>query len=179
MNNSHNQTSLIWAQNSKCEKAHIWADEGFPSGMPSLVWRADQSPEITWGAFIILQQSIGSCSVTQSCLTLATSRTVAHQAPLSMGSPRQEHWSGLPFPSPGDLANPGTEPTSLAIAGRLFTSEPLGKPAILSKIVWILYNVMMTDFAESPICFKLIQGNIKLKDIVLYLWSWWSVWRPR
>ena len=40
--------------------------------------------------------------------------TVAHQAPLSMGFPRQEHWSGLPFLSPGDLPDPGMEPTSLA-----------------------------------------------------------------
>ena len=45
--------------------------------------------------------------VTQSCLTLATSGTVAHQVPLSMGFSRQEYWSGLPFPSPRDLSNPG------------------------------------------------------------------------
>ena len=41
-----------------------------------------------------------------------TSWTVAHQAPLSMGFPRQEYWSGLPFPSPGDLPDSGIEPTS-------------------------------------------------------------------
>ena len=40
--------------------------------------------------------------------------TVAQEDPLSMGFPRQEYWSGLPFPSPGDLADPGTEPTSPA-----------------------------------------------------------------
>ena len=39
-----------------------------------------------------------------------TPGTVAHQVPLSMGSSRQEYWSGLPFPSPGDLPNPGIEP---------------------------------------------------------------------
>ena len=38
--------------------------------------------------------------------------TVAHQAPLSMGLPRQEYWSGFPFPSPGDLPNPGIKPNS-------------------------------------------------------------------
>ena len=54
--------------------------------------------------------------------------TVAHQASLSMGFPRQEHWSGLPFPSSGDLTDPGIEPASPALAGRLFTAEPLGKP---------------------------------------------------
>ena len=50
----------------------------------------------------------------QSCLTLSmsfeTSWTVALQAPLSMGFPRQEYWAGLPFPPPGDLTDPGIEP---------------------------------------------------------------------
>ena len=44
------------------------------------------------------------------------------------GFPRQKHWSGLPFPSPGDLPDPGIEPRSLALAGGFFTSEPPGKP---------------------------------------------------
>ena len=42
--------------------------------------------------------------------------------------PRQEYWSGLPFPTPGDLASPGTEPSSLALAGGFFTAAPCGKP---------------------------------------------------
>ena len=51
-----------------------------------------------------------------SCVWLfATPRTVAHQAPLSMGFPRQEYWSGLPFPPPGDLAGPGIKPVSPAL----------------------------------------------------------------
>ena len=50
------------------------------------------------------------CSVTQSCLKhFATPWTVACQAPQSMGFPRQEYWDGLPFPTPGDLPNPGIE----------------------------------------------------------------------
>ena len=51
--------------------------------------------------------------------------TAAHQAPLSMGFSRQEYWSGLPFPSPGDLPDPGIKPTSLrfpALAGRFSTT---------------------------------------------------------
>ena len=56
------------------------------------------------------------------------SRTVAFQAPLSMGFPRQEYWGGLPVPSPGDHPNPGTEPMSPALAGGFFTTEPSGKP---------------------------------------------------
>ena len=52
---------------------------------------------------------------------------LAHQAPLSMGFSRQEYWSRLPFPSPGDLPNPGIKPTFLALAGRFFTTEFSGK----------------------------------------------------
>ena len=55
--------------------------------------------------------------------SFATPQTVAHQAPLSMGFPRQEYWSGLLFPSPGDLPNPGTEPVFPALAGGFFTTS--------------------------------------------------------
>ena len=47
--------------------------------------------------------------VSKLCSTLVTLWTVTHQAPLSMGFPRQKYWSGLPFPSPGNLPNPETE----------------------------------------------------------------------
>ena len=55
--------------------------------------------------------------------SFATPQTVARQAPLSMGFPRQEYWSGLLFPSPGDLSNPGTEPVFPALAGGFFTTS--------------------------------------------------------
>ena len=58
-----------------------------------------------------------------------TPHTVAHQAPLSMGFPRQEYWSGFPLPSPGDLSKPGIQPTSPILAGKFFTTEPPGKPS--------------------------------------------------
>ena len=60
-----------------------------------------------------------------------TPRTVAHQAPLSLGFSSKEHWSGLPFPSPEHLPNPRiktTSPVSPALADRFFTTEPPGKP---------------------------------------------------
>ena len=63
--------------------------------------------------------------------TLCHSMTVALQASLSMGFPRQEYWSGLPFLSPADLPDPGIEPESPkspALAGGFFTTEPPGKP---------------------------------------------------
>ena len=55
--------------------------------------------------------------------------TVACQVSVSMGFPRQEHWSGLPVPSQGDLSDTGTEPTSPALAGRFSTTETPGKPS--------------------------------------------------
>ena len=53
---------------------------------------------------------------------------VACQAPLSIGFPRQEYWSGLSFSPPGDLPNPGIEPASPALAGGFFTTQPPGSP---------------------------------------------------
>ena len=61
--------------------------------------------------------------------------TVAHQVPLSMEFSRQEYWSGLPFPTPGDLSDLGIEPrspVSLALTGRFFTTVPSGKPKLYS-----------------------------------------------
>ena len=52
---------------------------------------------------------------TKSCPTLVTPRTGARQAPLSVGFPREGYWSGLPFASPGDLPNPGIEPSSFVL----------------------------------------------------------------
>ena len=60
--------------------------------------------------------------------------TIACQAPLSLGLFRQEYWSGLPCPPPGDLPNPGiesTSPVSPALAGGFFTTEPPGKPQVI------------------------------------------------
>ena len=71
--------------------------------------------------------------------SFVTPWTVAHQASLSMGFPRQEYWSGLPFPSPGKLSNPGTEhasPASPELAAGFFSTEPPGKPHIDLTTWW-------------------------------------------
>ena len=68
------------------------------------------------------------CSIVQTCL-FAVLHTVACQARLSMEFSRYEYWSRLPFPPPGDLPDPGIEPTSpadLALASRFFPTEPPG-----------------------------------------------------
>ena len=77
--------------------------------------------------------------VAQSSPTLRTPWTVAHQAPLSMEFSRQEYWTGLSFPSPVDLPNPGIEPTSLmfpALAGRFFTTSATWEAQIMDNLVY-------------------------------------------
>ena len=61
--------------------------------------------------------------------SFVTPRTVACQASLFMGFPRQDYWSGWPFPSPGHLPNVGTEHASPESVGRLFSTEAPGKPS--------------------------------------------------
>ena len=78
----------------------------------------------------------------------ATSWTVAHQAPLSVGFSRQEHWSGLPCPPPGDLPDSGTEPMSPTLAGGFLTTEATWKaPRML--IALILRNWHAEYFGAS------------------------------
>ena len=71
----------------------------------------------------------GGGLVAKSCPALVTPWTVAHQAPLSMGFPSPQDWNELPFPSPGDLPDPGVELASPVFAGRFFTTELPGKLA--------------------------------------------------
>ena len=69
----------------------------------------------------------------------ATPWTVAYQGPLSMGFSRQEYWSGLPFPSPGYLPNPGIEPRSSALQADALPSEPPGKPIKFHEVHYLNY----------------------------------------
>ena len=76
--------------------------------------------------------------------------TVAHQVPLSMGFSRQEYWSGLPFPSPGDLPHPGIKPISLmspALAGKFFTTsttwEAFNNLTIFCFYFFLLYIIVI------------------------------------
>ena len=86
------------------------------------VKKKKKKPPLTWnGGFdkVILQKV--KVLVAQSYPTLETPWTVAHQAPLFMEFSRQEYWSGLPFPSPGDLPNPEIKPQFPSTTGRFFT----------------------------------------------------------
>ena len=81
----------------------------------------------------------------------ATPWTVAHQAPPSMGFSRQECWSGLPFPSPGDLPNPGIEPTSPALQADTLTSEPPGEPLKIVKLCCTTETYNLPKYCVSTV----------------------------
>ena len=99
------------------------------------------------------------CSVAMSCLTLLWPLwTVAHQAPLFMGCPRQEDWSGLPFPSLGDLPNPGIKPTSAWQAGSL-TLSLQGSPYTPTVPSMRLTIALITESSSPTLYWKLHQGR--------------------
>ena len=76
--------------------------------------------------------------------SFVTPWTVAHQIPLSMGFPRQEYWSGLPFPPPGGFPNPGIKPRSPALHTDSLPSEPPGKHSI--------YDMFVQMVSRAPSC---------------------------
>ena len=89
----------------------------------------------------------------RQCSVLSSSvqhhgRTVAHQAPLSVGFLWQEHWNGLPFPSSRDF-DPGIEPTAPQLAGRFFTTAPPGKLVSSKAVLTQIYSVKCETIDED------------------------------
>ena len=91
--------------------------------------------------------------VAKSCPTLGIPWTVARQAPLTMGFSRQEYWSGVPFPSPGDLPDPGIKPGSPALQADSFPTELPGKPS--EKIKTLPFKQGHQKFSSSVLLKKL------------------------
>ena len=105
------------------------------------------------------------CAQFLNCVWLfVTPWTVAHQAPLSMGFSRQEYWSGLPFPPPEDLPDPGIKPASLELAGRFFITELKGRPILLIQYVKKINNSTCNQF------FTLL-----IKILLLFVLNFWSL----
>ena len=102
----------------------------------------------------------GGGLVAKLCLTLVAPWTVAHQAPLSMGFSRQEYWSGLPFPSPGDLPNPGIEPESPAVQADSLPTELWGKPQWVYR--WLHFSLLPSLIA---IVQKLNEVSLRAKTV--------------
>ena len=117
---------------------------------------------------------------------------IARQAPLSMQFPRQESWSGLPFPSPGDFPHPGIEPLSPALAGGFSIAEPPGKPivcsgslccvshSLVSNSLWphglqptrLLYPCDFLDKNTGLGCHSLLQGIFPTQGLNPHLLHW-------
>ena len=104
--------------------------------------------------------------------------TVAYQAPPSMGFYGQEYWSGLPFPSPGDLPNSGIEPRSPAFQADALTSEPPGKPHIyLYMSIYISTPIYIglpwrSHNEESACDARCPNSILDWKDIYIYIHIW-------
>ena len=83
----------------------------------------------------------------------ASLQTVAHQAPLSMGYPRQESWHRLPFPSPEDLPDPGIQSESPILAAGLFIAEPQGSCEVIGTPNYYRYYSLKTEFSIFDLVF--------------------------
>ena len=96
--------------------------------------------------------------------------SIAHQAPLSMGFSREKYWNGLPFPSPGDLPDPGIEPRSPALKADSFPSEPPGNPILC----WVLPKNNYSLFS-SNICSQ-GWGVSKKRRVLIPCRALWGSW---
>ena len=140
----------------------------------------------------------------ESCLTLCDPMDPreACQAPLSMGFPRQEYWSGLPFPPPGHLPHPGTKPASPvapALAGGFFITAPPGKPLCLcmsfilvERKMWkdsglplnlvehLWYRPLITATLYFSFAGSLVSLGVKFKIFIafFYSFSFWDLLLP-
>ena len=127
-----------------------------------------------WGctpSLIVFCPRWSSCMyvlVTQSCL-FATPWTTACQASLSMEFSRQEYWSGLPSPSPGDLPDPGIKPRSLALLADSLPSELPGKPQSVCSsrqysgflYIWVLYLRFASDRRRDTFLLPWLAGQVE------------------
>ena len=91
------------------------------------------------------------CSVVSDCVApwIIACQAPHSQNPLSMGFSRQEYWSGLPFPSPEDLPNPGIKPRSPTLQADALTSEPTGKPPLNLTTIQILRLTVEEHLSNS------------------------------
>ena len=102
----------------------------------------------------------GGGLVTKSCPTLVTPWTIALQVPLSLGFSRQEYWSGLPFPSPGDLSNPGIKPGSPELQVDSLPTDLQGKPPIL-----------LNSSEKKPCQIPMLEIHLLAYTTLYYFWS--------
>ena len=149
----------------------------------------------------VLKKFSSVCAQALNCVWLfPTPWTVAHQAPLPMGFPRQEYWSGLPFPPPGDLSHSEIKPTSLmspALASGCFITEPPSNYYIICSYEYGCCYYKWKDVGIVTLVLKrLSRGKTKLNSLESQLlikhkmWNWFlsnqasndkretHIWRP-
>ena len=107
--------------------------------------------------------------------SLATTWTVACQAALSIGFSKQEYWSGLPFPSPGNLPDQAVKPASPALAGRCFTAVLPGKPLKLCLPYQVDISVITHSFGQTV--GKLILSYIADQSADWDNHFWMGIWQ--
>ena len=116
----------------------------------------------------------GAVVAVQWLICVSFFRTVAHQAPLSMGFPRQEYWSGLTFPPPRDHPDPGIEPVSLALAGRFFSTDWL---LLLLLLVSRFSRVRLCDPIDSQPPASTIPGILQARILEWVAISFSNAWK--
>ena len=112
----------------------LWYALNMPSKLLSIFTCIFRSFLFSSSAFLSMKRAVSTSLIESMKVKLlsrvwlfATPRTIVYQAPPSMGFSRQEYWSGLQFPSPGDLPDPNIEPGYPALRADALTSEPLGE----------------------------------------------------
>ena len=127
-------SSLVFPLCDSCYPWNVWvetdfkasaADVGVSHLSPSSGWKISPGP---WADYYLPRRLLSWSEVSEVAQSCVTPWTPAYQAPPSMGFSRQEYWSGLPFPSLGDLLDPRIEPGSPALWADALWSEPPGKP---------------------------------------------------
>jgi len=111
-----------------------------------------------------------TCQLLSHVWLFAIPWTVFYQVPLSMGFSRQEYWSGLPFPSPGDLPGPGTEPVSLmppALASRFFTTSAASEAPPPHTRTWLCLC-----FAQISLAFHSMSIDLK-QEATSFQFPYW------
>ena len=98
--------------------------------------------------------------------------TIAHQAPVSMGFPQQEYWSGLPFPSPEALPDPGIKPMSPALAG-FCTAEPPGSPRETVGCVYLTFTPLLFEFSHQDLV--RCRQTVRVLPPIKALPVWWGL----
>ena len=123
--------------------------------------------------FATLSPPVCVCLVTKSCLTLCDPMNCSLPAPLSIGFPRQEYWSGLPFPSPDNLPNPGIDPHISCITGSFFAIWAASLPFEPGKLLWWLHDPRQLDWAGAQ---GMCRGALSGRTLGIPTTLFWYVW---